>query len=80
LLQIENGKMKGNIALGVLLMSGQVLAADVEPLLYVDSVLYGDSEGGDAGSYAAQALGVYNVHSDGEAGHEGHAHGGLEHG
>jgi len=78
--KLKDRKMKGNIALGVLLVSANVLAVDVEPVLYVDSVIYGDSEGGDAGSYAGEALGVYNVHSDGAGGHERHSHGGLEQG
>jgi len=72
--------MNINLAVGVLLASGNVLAVEVEPLLYVDSVIYGDSESGAAGSYAGEALGVYNVHSDGAGGHEGHSHGGLEQG
>lgn len=73
--------MKGKIASGLLLLSANASALELEPMLYVDSVLYGDSEGGDAGNYASEALGIYNVHSDSGAGHEGHSHGsGLEQG
>jgi hypothetical protein len=72
--------MKGNLMWGLLLASSSTLALEMEPLLYVDSVLYGDSVGGKGGSYAQEALGIYNIHSDGEGGHEGHSHGGLEEG
>lgn len=70
--------MKRNMIWGLLLASSA--SGAVEPLLYVDSVLYGDSVDGKGSSYAQEALGIYNVHSDGVGGHEGHSHGGLEEG
>lgn len=72
--------MKQQLTWGLLLSSANVLAIELEPRVYVDSVLYGDSADGVGGGYAQEALGVYNVHTDGAGGHDGHAHGGLEEG
>lgn len=56
-------------------------AIEIEPMIYVDSVLYGDSVNGKGSEYLQEALGIYNVHTDDEAGeHAGHSHGGLEKG
>ena len=56
-------------------------AIEIEPMIYIDSVLYGDSVNGKGSEYLQETLGIYNVHTDDEAGeHAGHSHGGLEKG
>ncbi len=72
--------MKRKFLLGLWVLSANAMALEIEPVLYVDTVLYGDSQHGNAGGYTAEALGIYNVHSDGAGGHDGHAHGNLEQG
>jgi hypothetical protein len=53
-------------------------AVEIEPMIYMDSVLYGDSVEAKGSEYLQEALGVYNVHEDKtDAEAEGHSHGGL---
>jgi hypothetical protein len=67
--------------LPLLVSVSSVQAVEIEPMIYVDSVVYGDSVHGKGSEYLQEALGVYNVHSDEAADeHEGHSHGGLEKG
>ena len=74
-------KLRYSYTLPLLLSVNTVYAIEVEPMIYVDSVLYGDSVNGKGSEYLQEALGIYNVHTDDEAGgHAGHSHGGLEKG
>ena len=67
--------------LPLLVSVSSVQAVEIEPMIYVDSVVYGDSVHGKGSEYLQEALGVYNVHSDETADeHDGHSHGGLEKG
>jgi hypothetical protein len=64
--------------LPLLVSVSSVQAVEIEPMIYVDSVVYGDSVHGKGSEYLQEALGVYNVHGDEAADeHEGHSHGGL---
>lgn len=65
----------GLLYIGLLVVS-PIAVAEWEPFLFVDTVAYTDTEGGKAGAYSHEALGLYNVHHD----HNGHAHGTLERG